>query len=101
MLAEPQLAGKVAVDIDGHGRRIRHLENVSVDDARNGAEIARNLERQRVGFLILGAGDADVDGGRLPEVQHLIDDIGRLEEERQLREAPRQFLPELGDVRGR
>ncbi len=36
LLAEPEFAGKVAVDIDGQRRRIRHLENVRVDDAWNG-----------------------------------------------------------------
>ena len=47
--------------------------------------------RDAEGGALVRTGDPDIDGRRLAEVQHLIDDVGRLEEELQLREAPRQL----------
>ncbi len=35
LLAEPEFAGKIAVDIDSNRGRIRHLENVGVDHSRH------------------------------------------------------------------
>ena len=52
---------------------------------------------QCIGLIAVRPGHADVDRRRLAEVQHLIDDVGRLEEELQLRKALGQLAAQLGD----
>ncbi len=56
----------------------------------------RETRRQGVCAGGVGSRDADVDGSRLTEVQHLVDDVGRLEEELQFGKALRQFTAQHG-----
>ena len=58
-------------------------------------EILRELGRDGVGRFVVVTRNADIDRGRLAEVEHLVDDIGRLEEEIELRKPLRQFASEI------
>ncbi len=64
---------------------------MGIGDATDGLDVARQLRGDFVGLVIVGPRDADVDRCRLAEIQHLVDDVGWLEEELQLGEALGQF----------
>jgi hypothetical protein len=103
-LGQPDLVGQRPVDVHPQVRGGRDLRQVQVGDARLAPQLGHHLAGQlRVpGVVPERAVDLHVDRAGQPEVQHLGDDVRRLEEERQLRELPRQLPPEQVDVlRGR
>ena len=87
----PVLGRHGAVHVDGQRRRVRHLKHMRIHDARDLHQRARDLGRQRKGGVLIRPGNSHVDGRRLAEIQHLIDDVGGLEEELQLGEARGQL----------
>ena len=68
-----------------------------IDDSGHTLQIVRQLAGKRIGFGTVRTGYPDVDRRRLTEIQHLIDDVGRLEKELQLRKTLRQLAPQLRD----
>ena len=69
-----------------------------IHNAGNGVQFMRDLLRERIGLVALWPGNPDVDRRRLTEIQHLIDDIGGLEEKLQFRKALGQFAAQIGDM---
>ena len=90
----PDLRREGAVDVHVERRRVGHLEDMGIDDSRHALQIVRQLGGQRIGLVAVRSRYADVDRRRLAEIQHLIDDIGGLEEELQLGKALRQLAPQ-------
>ena len=80
-LIEPELGGESAVDVDRKAGSIRNLEDMRVDYAGHLLQIMRQLGGDRIGLIVVRSGNANVDGRRLAKIQHLIDDIRRLEKE--------------------
>ena len=79
-------------------RQRQHLLHVDIGGAGNLPHPVRDLLRDEVVALHVGAGDLNVDGRRQSEVQDLRHDVGRLEEELHSRKAARQFLAQRADV---
>src|ERR1700719_525379 len=65
-----------------------------IDYTGDALQIARKRRRQPVGVILIGSRYPDIDRRRLAEVQYLIDDIGRLEEELQRGETLGKVAPE-------
>ena len=74
--------------------------NVAVDYAGDSAQILGEPGSQGVGLLRIRTDHTHVDRSRLPEVQHLIDDVGGLKEELAIRKPLGQFAPQVGHVSG-
>ena len=74
---------------------------MGVDHPADGLNIMGELGGKGIGFPVIGTGNADIDGGRLAEVQNLVDDVGGLEKELQQGEAPRQIASHLCHEVGR
>ncbi len=86
LLRVAHLAGAVAVHVDAHHGHVLHLVHVHVGRAGNMADAAGDFAGDRE-ILILVAPRTrhlHVDGRGQPEVQNLPDDIGGLEEKRQI-----------------
>src|SRR5207248_488304 len=92
----------LAVDIDLQRRKIENLRDVSVDDARNALQHAKQLLPGSVAALQIGVLDLDVDRRREAKIQHLTDDVSGLEIEDQTREIVGELLADefLVVVRG-
>ena len=93
-LRQTQLRGLHAIHIQEDFRLVNHLVNMDVGSSRN----ARNPLRKLLGDPVVGfrvpPDDLQVDRSREPEAQNLSRDIGRLEEERHVREFFAQALPQ-------
>ena len=98
LLCEPQLASHGLVDVDVQLGHVQDLMQMHVLHAANLADVLGDLGGHFIIFLAIQTGDLDIDGRRQSEVQNLAHDVGRLEEERQVRKPPRQFPSQGRDV---
>jgi len=80
LLGEADLASLAAIDVDLHGGVLHLLVDVDVDSAGNLRDLFGELggEVEVGGFV---AGDLEVDGSGQTEVENLVGDVGRGEEE--------------------
>ena len=77
------------------------MGHMGIDHTTDPLNVMGQLCRQSIGLLIIGAANSDIDGRGLAEIQHLINDIGRLKEELQNGELLRQLAAQGRNQLGR
>ncbi len=85
---QPDDAGEFAVEIDFQRRILELLLDARVGDARNMADLRKQLVGEGAAGVEVGAGDLDVERRRRAEIEDLADDIGGKERESRARETP-------------
>ena len=77
LLAQAELARPHAVDVEFQRRLVQILRNENVRDTGDLADFSRQIERELIVGLQVGAGDLDVDRGRQTHVQRRFDQTAR------------------------
>ena len=100
-LVEAERLGHGPVHVHRQRRGTRNLKHVRVHHPGHMSQLPGQARRHGIGLVRMGAGDADIDRCRLAKIQHLIDDVGRLEKELQRGKRPGQYLPQARHMIGR
>ncbi len=100
-MCQAKLAGLRAIDVDSQLRRIQHLMNMDVGGAWNSCDARLKLLGNLEVWSGIAACHLHVNRGRQAEVENLIGDICRFEEDHRIGEFFMQPLAEpIGVKRG-
>ncbi len=90
-LGEPSLIGFQAIDVDHHSGRVHFLADEDVYGPGNRFDFLADFARHFVIRRGVAAHDLDIDGHGKAEIQNLVRDVRRLEEESLVGESPVQI----------
>jgi hypothetical protein len=93
-LHEPELHGAGAVDLDMECRRVHDLVQMDIGQAPDPCQPRLEILGNRIRGALVDTSDPHVDRCWQAEVEDLIHNIGRLEEERDARKLGGEFLPQ-------
>jgi hypothetical protein len=98
LLCEAKFPGTRLIDLHMQLGHIDHLMQMHVLHAAYLTHPLRDLARNVIRDLTVHARNLNIDRRRQAKVQNLADNVGGLEEKREMRKPARQFTPQFCDV---